>query len=152
MTTRPATRTCGFLHSDLTAATHILRGADNRFIYACDEHRQKHGELFLGVEPLPGPVVTETVPLGKLRRGEVVRFHGARLLIDQPIDIYPGRPGKPTVYMTRALISNYDDLAEIAAICPGGAAASIVRKAADRRWLIQGTKGTTCTREIPVRH
>ncbi|MFB7837864.1 hypothetical protein ACWIGW_44730 [Nocardia brasiliensis] len=152
MATSTAARTCGFLHSDLTAATHILRGADSRFIYACDQHRQKHGELFSRVEPLPGPVVTETVPTGKLRRGEVVRFHGARLLIDQPIDIYPGRPGKPTVYMTRALISNYDDLAEIAAISPGGASASIVRRAADRRWLIVGTKGTIWTREIPAHH
>lgn len=152
MTTSTATRTCGFLHSDLTAATHILRGADNRFIYACDEHKHKHGELFLRAERLPGPVATETVPIGDLRRGQVVRFHGARLLIDRPIDVYPGRPGKPTVYMTRALISNYDELAEFAALSPGGAAASIVRKAADRRWLIQGTKGTTCIREIPARH
>lgn len=152
MTTRTATRTCGYLHIGPVAATYRLHTMDGRSIHACDLHAHQRGSEYTRAECLAVPGLTEAVPTSDLRTGQTVRFHGARLLIDRPVDVYPGRSGKPTVYQTQALISNYDDLAALAALTPDGTAATIVAKSADRRWLIQGTKATTWIREIPGRH
>lgn len=145
-------QTCQFPHpaaeGPAPAVTHVLSTGDGRTYAVCEYHARLDGGHYLRTRELATGIDTFTEGVGtdELRTGDVVRFYGARLVIDREITSFPGGHGR-TVYATEARIDNWEDMKGYAEEDPGSAAAWIVAQSSELRWSVQGSGLDTWTRE-----